>query len=221
MMTMFQNLPSLLFPSQIPEQDQDYAEDSFCVAEEEEEVCQQSGSSEEEECVNFDLLNNESFTSGRKQYLTRRRKKLNQARVEETCSAPARKKKPSQIIVVSDSSEEETNVSKEKPTEADRLGAEQENVKSPKSWPSVSSAQHPTVAGDIPARQSVEDKSKMLLGLKASVSEVLDFHLEHQASSLCSPPAVLGPALGKEDLQAPTEVSASWEHGLSSHPALC
>ncbi|XP_010130565.1 PREDICTED: Fanconi anemia group M protein, partial [Buceros rhinoceros silvestris] len=191
--------------SQIPEQDQDYAEDSFCVAEEEEEVCQQSGSSEEEECVNFDLLNNESFTSGRKQYLTRRRKKLNQARGEETCSAPVRKKKPSQIVVLSDSSEEETNVSKEKPMEMDRLGAEEENVKSPKPWPSVPSAQHRTVAGDIPAHQSVEDKSEMLLGLKASVSEVLDFHPEHRASSPRSPPAVPGSALGKEDLQAPTE----------------
>uniref|UniRef100_A0A8C3J787 ERCC4 domain-containing protein n=1 Tax=Calidris pygmaea TaxID=425635 RepID=A0A8C3J787_9CHAR len=126
--------------SQIPEQDQAYAEDSFCVGEEEEEPCKPSDSSEEEVCVNFDLLNNESFVGGRKQYLTRRRKKLKQARVEGNRSVPAQKKKPSRIIVLSDSSGEETSVSNEKPTRRECSGAERGNAELPVPLPSVSPA---------------------------------------------------------------------------------
>ncbi|XP_050753418.1 Fanconi anemia group M protein [Gymnogyps californianus] len=202
--------------SQIPEQDQAYAEDSFCVGDEEEETCKKSESSEEEVCVNFDLLNNESFTSGRKQYLTRRRKKLNQARMEGNYSVPMQKKKPSRIIVLSDSSGEETSVSNEKPMKTDCFRAEQENAKLPKSLPSVSSAQHKKVAGEIIVRQSVEDKSQMLLGLKASVSEMLDFHPDHQVRGTCFPPAVTSSDSGKEDLQAPTEVESSLKNTCKS-----
>ncbi|XP_074960503.1 Fanconi anemia group M protein [Phalacrocorax aristotelis] len=195
--------------SQIPEQDQTYAEDSFCVGEGEEETCRKSESSEEEVCVNFDLLNNESFTSGRKHYLTRRRRKLNEARMEENYSGTVQKKKPSRIIVLSDSSGEETGVSNERPMKTDCLGAEQESAKSPTSLPSASSAQHRTIAGDIGVHQSVESKSKMLLSLKASVSERLDFHPDHQVRSTRLPLAVASSDLGKEDLQAPAEVGSS------------
>ncbi|XP_074439705.1 Fanconi anemia group M protein isoform X1 [Larus michahellis] len=195
--------------SQIPEQDQTYAEDSFCVGEEEEETCKKSESSEEEMCVNFDLLNNESFVSGKKQYLTRRRKKLNQARVEENYSVPMQKRKPSRIIVLSDSSGEETSVSNEKPMKTDCSRAEQENAELPKSLPSVSSAQHTKTAGETSVCQSVETKSEMLLDLKASVSELLDFHTDYQIRSTCFPPAVASSDSGKEGLQAPTEVESS------------
>lgn len=168
-------------------------------------------------CVNFDLLNNESFTSGRKQYLTRRRKKLNQARMEENCSVPVQKKKPSRIIVLSDSSGEETSVSNEKPVRTDHFWAEQGNAELPKSVPSVSSAQHRKVAGEISVHQAVESKSEMLLSLKASVSEMLDFQPDHQARSSGFPPAVASTTSGKEDLQAPTEVGVNSKQGLSSH----
>ncbi|KFZ68124.1 Fanconi anemia group M protein, partial [Podiceps cristatus] len=188
--------------SQIPEQDQAYAEDSFCVEEEEEETCRKSGSSEEEVCVNFDLLSNESFTSGRKQYLTRRRKKLNQAGMEEKNSVPVQKNKASRIIVLSDSSEEETSVSNEKPVKTDCFRAEQENAKS---LLSAAPAQHEKIAGETSVHQSVETKSEMLLSLKASVSEMLDFHPEQQVGSTRFPPAVTGSDSGKEDLRAPTE----------------
>ncbi|XP_068272831.1 Fanconi anemia group M protein isoform X2 [Nyctibius grandis] len=195
--------------SQIPEQDQAYAEDSFCVGEEEEETCKKSESSEEEVCVNFDLLNNESFTSGRKRYLTRCRKKLKQARMEENCSVPMQKKKPSRIIVLSDSSGEETSVSHEKPVKTDCFWAAQENAKLPTSLPAVSSVQHNKTAGEITAHQSVENRSEMLLGLKAAVSEMLDFHPEHQVRSTRSPPAATSSDVGKKDLQAPTELESS------------
>ncbi|KAM9381012.1 Fanconi anemia group M protein [Phaethornis superciliosus] len=193
--------------SQIPEQDQSYAEDSFCVGEEEEETCKKSESSEEEEeaCVNFDLLINENFTSGRKQYLTRRRKKLNHARMGENSSLLVQKKKPSRIIVLSDSSEEETNISNERPLRTDPSGAEQGSAKLLKELPSAASAQHRETAGETSVHQSVNSKTEMLLGLKASVSEMLDFHPEHPVRSTHYPPA----ATGKEDLQPPPEVGSS------------
>ncbi|NXN95610.1 FANCM protein, partial [Rhinopomastus cyanomelas] len=192
--------------SQIPEQDPSYEEDSFCVGEEEEETWKHSESSEEEVCVNFDLLNNESFTGGRKRYLTRRRRKLNQARLEENYSASLHKK-PSRIIVISDSSEEETSVSKEKPLKTDCVRAGQEDSRSPKSLPSASSLQHKKIAGDAVVYQSEVDNSEMLLSLKASMSEVLDFQPDCQARSPQSPPVILSSDLGKENLQAPPEVS--------------
>ncbi|NXI72141.1 FANCM protein, partial [Anseranas semipalmata] len=177
---------SMAIFSQIPEQDESYAEDSFCVGEEEEETCKKSESSEEEVCINFDLLNNESFTSGRRQYLTRCRKKLNLAK---NCSVPLEKKKPSRIIVLSDSSGEETSVSNEKPMKTDCFRKEQENAKLSKSLPSVSSLQHKKVAA-VSVHQSVENKSEILLGLKASVSETLDFHPGHGVRNRRSSPAV-------------------------------
>ncbi|XP_061318424.1 Fanconi anemia group M protein isoform X2 [Pezoporus flaviventris] len=193
--------------SQIPEQDQAYAEDSFCVVEEEEETCKKSESSEEEVSINFDLLNNENFANGRKQYLTRRRQKVNQARMEENYSAPMQKKKLSRIIVLSDSSGEETSVSNEKPMKTDCVRAQQENAKLPKSFPSVFSVQHKEIAEESTVHHSTDDKSKMLLGLKASVSERLDFHPDHQVRSFS--PAITSSALGKENLQASSEVASS------------
>lgn len=193
----------VLLPPQIPEQDETYAEDSFCVAEGDEETCKKSASSEEEEmCVNFDLLNNESFGGGRQQYLTRRGKKLHRAKEEQNCSAPGRKK-PSRIIVLSDSSGEETSVSNEKGTASPCSRAEQENAALLTTSPSVSSVPHKKTAGDISARQSAESRSGGLLGCKASVSEMLDFHPGPRSAS------------GKEALPAPAEVGVGAGSDLS------
>lgn len=212
---MFLNLPDLFFSlPQIPEQDETYAEDSFCVGEEEEEPCRKSESSEEEICVNFDLLNNESFTSGRQQYLTRCRKKLNLAKKEQNCSVPGQRRKPSRIIVLSDSSGEETSVSNEKPLKTDCLRTEQENAKLPKSLPSVSSVQHKNVTRENSTHQPMEKKSEILLGLKASVSEMLDFQPGCEARTRRPSPAAASSDSGKEDLQAPAEVGGDSKQGL-------
>ncbi|XP_062433692.1 Fanconi anemia group M protein [Rhea pennata] len=195
--------------SQIPEQDEAYAEDSFCVAEEEEETCRKSESSEEEVCVNFDLLDDESFAKGRKQYLTRRRRKLNQAKMEEDYTAPVPKKKPSRIIVLDDSSGEETSVSNKKPVKTGCFRTEQENAQLPRSLPSDSSAQHREIAREISAHPPMESKDQMLLSLKASVSETLDFHPEGQVRGTCSSSTVTSSDSKKEDLQAAAEVETS------------
>lgn len=165
-------------------------------------------------CVNFDLLNNQSFAGGRKQYLTRRRKKLNQARVEESCSEPTPKKKPARIIVLSDSSGEETSVSQGKATKTDCLGAERESAAVPRSLPPVSAVQRNKTAGEISVRQPGESKSEKLLSLKASVSEMLDFQPQRPALSTHVPPAV--PGSGKERLQAPHQVGVDSQQGAAS-----
>lgn len=165
-------------------------------------------------CVNFDLLNNQSFAGGRKQYLTRRRKKLNQARMEESCSEPTPKKKPARIIVLSDSSGEETSVSQGKATKTGCLGAERESAAVPRSLPPVSAVQRNKTAGEISVRQPGERKSEKLLSLKASVSEMLDFQPQRPALSTHVPPAV--PGSGKERLQAPHQVGVDSQQGAAS-----
>ncbi|NXL83034.1 FANCM protein, partial [Alectura lathami] len=182
--------------SQIPEQDEAYAEDSFCVGEEEEEeACRKSESSEEEVSANFDLLADESFAGGRQQYLTRRRKRLNQAKRGEDRSVPVPKKRPSRIVVLSDSSGEEASVSHEPPAEADGCGAEQAEP------PSASSAPRRKLTGEISARWPGGSRSQALLASKATVSELLDF-LPGRAAGSASPCS--GPV--EEELQAPAEV---------------
>ncbi|XP_015721384.1 Fanconi anemia group M protein isoform X2 [Coturnix japonica] len=180
--------------SQIPEQDETYVEDSFCVVEGEEETCRKSEWSEEEEevCVNFELLNDESFGGAGRRYLTRRRKKLHGAKMEQNRSAPVQKK-PSRIIVLSDSSGEETSVSNEKGTATHCSRAEQDNPELLTSLPSVSSVPHKRMAGDSRGHQSADSKSGTLLGLKAAVSDMLDFHPGPQSSA------------GKAALHAPAE----------------
>ncbi|NWU10175.1 FANCM protein, partial [Cephalopterus ornatus] len=193
--------------SQIPEQDLEYAEDSFCVGDEEEEGCRQSGpSEEEEECVSLGLLPREGFPAGQGRYLTRCRTRLNQARLEH-------RRKPSRIIVISDSSEEEMAVSREKSMKADCARVEEGSAECPE--PPVPPAQHSSGAGAVPAPGPGGHDSEMLLGLGASVCEGLDLHPDHPIGSTSFPPAVPG------SVQAPTEVSSSWKnpHGFTSDPA--
>ncbi|XP_067310913.1 Fanconi anemia group M protein isoform X2 [Pseudorasbora parva] len=77
--------------SQVPEQDETYAEDSFVVNGSEDE----SGGDEEP----VELMAEDSFVDGRKQYATRRRARIRRAQPERT--------KRSRIIRIQDSSEEE------------------------------------------------------------------------------------------------------------------
>uniref|UniRef100_A0A8C3XGR8 ATP-dependent RNA helicase FANCM n=1 Tax=Cyanoderma ruficeps TaxID=181631 RepID=A0A8C3XGR8_9PASS len=163
--------PEAVF-SQIPEQDECYAEDSFCVGDEEEEEAQ-GGCSEEEVCVSFDLLSSEAFSS-RRRYPTRRRKRLDQARLAGNSPAPVQRKKPSRIIVLSDSSEEEMAASREKP-----LGREQGRGQ----LPSAPSAQPRGRAGAATAPRD----TRSLLASAASGAGLLDLPPEQPGSSTAIP----------------------------------
>ncbi|XP_039554057.1 Fanconi anemia group M protein isoform X2 [Passer montanus] len=199
--------PSAVF-SQIPEQDVAYAEDSFCVGDEEEE---EEAPSEEELCVDAELLPTEGCSSGRRQYLTRRRKRLGQARLPGNAPAPGQKKKPSRIIVLSDSSEEEeAGVHRKNPLEAG-----QGKGQLPRALPSAPSAQHGSREEDTAPQAGGQDTER-LLGLEPSVSGMLDPPPEQAGRSSSIPPA--GSGCRSTDLQAAAEVYSSLKktHGSSS-----
>lgn len=96
--------------SQVPEMDETYAEDSFVVGSEVEEP----GSSEEE-AEDIELMPEDSYVDGKRQYATRRRVFLHKARAgaKSAAAAPPEqnagvKPKRSRVIRINDSSEEET-----------------------------------------------------------------------------------------------------------------
>nr|XP_042714031.1 Fanconi anemia group M protein isoform X3 [Chrysemys picta bellii] len=197
--------------SQIPEQDEAYLADSFCVEEEEEESLRKSDSSEEEEvCVNFDLVMDEHSASGRKQYFTRRRVKLNQAKTEQNCAVPLTKKR-SRIIVLDDSSGDETNVSNQRPVKTASPRTDYSHAHLPKSLLSDSPGQHKAPARKNPIHQPQENKGQRLMNLKASVSEVLDFQPENRGRGrLPSLTIASNDSLrGDEDFQAKLKVEGS------------
>ncbi|XP_019480331.1 PREDICTED: Fanconi anemia group M protein isoform X1 [Hipposideros armiger] len=94
--------------SQIPEHDETYLEDSFCVGEEESSESQSS----QEVCVDFDLITEDCFANGSKKYKTRRAVKLKEMRMRQ--NGARSKKKLSRIVLPDDSSEEEDSVNDKK-----------------------------------------------------------------------------------------------------------
>ncbi|XP_041121529.1 Fanconi anemia group M protein isoform X2 [Polyodon spathula] len=173
-----QNLDDMAVFSQIPEQDETYMDDSFVVHEgEDEEEGGGSGLSDEDEVGGVELLQEDSYVGGRKQYRTRRHERLKQARVLEPADQPAPhppkgKKKASRIIVQEDSSEEEEkrkmNPLPEPPPRTDRLDT---NFKTPRP---VSSSSLRTVRKSGQGK-TLEERCQLRLRLEASLSEALDF----------------------------------------------
>ncbi|XP_070698797.1 Fanconi anemia group M protein [Pempheris klunzingeri] len=99
--------------SQVPEMDETYGEDSFVVGSEVEEA-----ESSEEEAADIELMPEDSYVDGKRQYATRRRVFLHKARTRAGAgakptaeSAPDQvagvKTKRSRVIRINDSSEEE------------------------------------------------------------------------------------------------------------------
>ncbi|TRZ11154.1 hypothetical protein HGM15179_015952 [Zosterops borbonicus] len=213
--------PEAVF-SQIPEQDESYAEDSFCVGDSEEEA--QSGCSEEEEeeeevCVNFDLLTSEAFSTSRKRYLTHHRKRLNHNRLAENSPSPVQKKKPSRIIVLSDSSEEETP-----------LGTGESKGQLPRALPSAPSAQHRRGAGAGTAAQDTQNlldvppeqpgRSTAIPRAAQDTQNLLDVPPEQPGRSRAIPRAASG-CRNKELQAAAAEVCTSVKTHRSSSGSAC
>lgn len=100
---------------QVPEQDETYEEDSFVVngSEVEDDF---SGASDEEEEAGVEIIPENSYVNGRRQYATRRRVHLRQTRTAgETRSLPSKKTKRSRIVRVEDSSDEEVEKKRKTP----------------------------------------------------------------------------------------------------------
>ncbi|XP_068582447.1 Fanconi anemia group M protein [Cebidichthys violaceus] len=91
--------------SQVPELDETYAEDSFVVGSEEVEEVESSA----EDAEDVELMPEESYVEGRRQYATRRRVFLHKARAgaKTPAGAPPRTKRV-RVLRTEDSSEEDT-----------------------------------------------------------------------------------------------------------------
>lgn len=109
--------------SQVPELDETYAEDSFVVGTEVEEP----ESSEEEAEEDVELMPEDSYVEGKRQYATRRRVFLHRARAGAgpvtTESRAGVKTKRSRVIRMSDSSEEEAEVASTRQSPTTERGA--------------------------------------------------------------------------------------------------
>uniref|UniRef100_A0A4W3GS61 FA complementation group M n=1 Tax=Callorhinchus milii TaxID=7868 RepID=A0A4W3GS61_CALMI len=185
--------------SQIPEQDETYMEDSFCVQEEEND--NQTDLLSDDEIVNFDLLNfdlfNESFAEGRKEYMTRRRARTKLAGIENSSEdALTKKKKGSRIIVIEDSSEDELEVNLNKQSSGSRQSSSKETVLCSESIKADSSYKTHVSKTTLLQKQaacaeqeksselySLEKRCQMRLNLQADVSEALDFQTEKYSTS--------------------------------------
>ncbi|KAM9646182.1 Fanconi anemia group M protein isoform 1-T1 [Trichechus inunguis] len=159
--------------SQIPEQDETYLEDSFCV--DEEESCK-SQSSEEEVCVDFNLITEDCFASGSKKYKTRRAVMLKQMKIRQNC-APS-KKKFSRIVLPNDSSEEENSVNDKRDSNIvvnpTTVNKNEQQGHCLNLAPSGSLLQSKIYSNPV-VNQSPKQRQQTPLNLKDTVSEVLDF----------------------------------------------
>ncbi|XP_072485366.1 Fanconi anemia group M protein isoform X2 [Notamacropus eugenii] len=163
--------------SQIPEQDETYFGDSFCVSDEEEHPINDSS---EEVCVDFNLLNEDSFSDGRKKYHTRRAAKLKRVRTQNNFAL--KKKKISRIIIPDDSSEEENIVNVNDKTESENaIGnmsiygkTEKQDDCLQKSLLSESLKRDEVLVEPNIVNNSIEEGQKEPLNMEGTVSEVLD-----------------------------------------------
>ncbi|XP_067847954.1 Fanconi anemia group M protein [Heptranchias perlo] len=217
---MVYNKNELTIFSQIPEQDETYMEDSFCVREEDEENNQAELC--DDEVVNFDLLNNTPI-GGIKQYVTRHRARTKMAETEHAKGALSKKKKGSRIVVLHDSSEEEqeVNMNTELPgkdlvqNSKSKQTTEVQKIILCSSKPSLGGGsfkkpfskmilqQTASVEKGIPSEPRSLDRScAVRLNLQASVSETLDFQIE-QKHSRCT--SILAPEITYNSMQDKTQ----------------
>ncbi|XP_069414905.1 Fanconi anemia group M protein isoform X3 [Ovis canadensis] len=144
--------------SQIPEQDETYLEDSFCV--DEEESCKSQSS--EEVCVDFNLITEDCDTNESEKYKTRRAVKLKQMKMRQNCARS--KNKLSRIILLDDSSEEENGVKDKQ---------ESGTVVDPSTVPSGSSLQSRDHSNPV-GNQLLNQRRQTLPNFKVPVSDVSD-----------------------------------------------
>nr|XP_054597628.1 Fanconi anemia group M protein isoform X1 [Nothobranchius furzeri] len=163
--------------SQVPEQDETYAEDSFVVGSDEEEL-----ESNEEEVEDVELMPEDSCVDGRRQYATRRRVFLHRTRADsKTRSEPPPeqragvKTKRTRVIRINDSSEEEEEGRKmmDLSTAGSVVHLQQNQTQAASSSSSSSRA---SSLSKVPIRSSSEEQ-KMFQKLESQhlLSDELDF----------------------------------------------
>ncbi|XP_073924142.1 Fanconi anemia group M protein isoform X2 [Castor canadensis] len=212
--------------SQIPEQDETYLEDSFCV--DEEESCK-SQSSGEEVCVDFNLVSDDCFANGSKKYKTRRAVMLKQMKMKQNCTRS--KKKLSRIILPDDSSEEENNVNDKResdivvnPSTAHKNKQQDQNL----NLLSSGSSLQPKVLSKQIVNQSPKQRQQTPWNLKDTISEVEFKPQNHNEIKSTSPPCTaVQPQTEYRKLPIQFQVdsaledpSTSEEHSSNSRPHL-
>ncbi|XP_064185393.1 Fanconi anemia group M protein isoform X2 [Anguilla rostrata] len=162
--------------SQVPEQDETYAEDSFVVQGSEVEELE---SSEEEAPVILE----ESVLGGKRLYPTRRRARLRQAREGQgdPCRQPAKKAKRSRVICQDDSSEEEEEIGRRKKGNSvdfalPRRPAQTAPFRPPQDEP-PSSLGRASLGRRGPEEVSLEERCRQGLSPQVSVSEALELQM--------------------------------------------
>ncbi|KAG9481171.1 hypothetical protein GDO78_010430 [Eleutherodactylus coqui] len=202
--------------SQIPEQDESYMEDSFCVEEEdEEEKC----STDEEVQVDFDLLQEDSFVGGRKQYFTRRRLKLDDAQSNQNRGQPIKKKR--RILIHDDSSDEEPGVTSKlkvnsPPENSSKLSSFTKPPPDGTIVKSKGSASDRKNVCDVP----LADRCQLRLNLQASLSNKLDFQPDARSSVNISRPGTSnGLIRSSEKLElCNKKMESSWTASVTKTP---
>ncbi|XP_067894964.1 Fanconi anemia group M protein isoform X2 [Heterodontus francisci] len=207
--------------SQIPEQDETYMEDSFCVQEEGEGDNQTELS--DDEIVNFDLFNDTPIGKN-KEYLTRSRARTKIVEMKNAKDALIKKKKGSRIIVLDDSSEEEQDVNHQLPRKDLVQSKSKQTIEKQKI---ILCSPNPTIRGDsvkkpfskIALQQpayvekgkpsdpcSLDRSCEMRLNLQASVSETLDFQIEQKHSRRYT--STLAPEITYNSMQVKTQIKS-------------
>ncbi|XP_044023685.1 Fanconi anemia group M protein [Siniperca chuatsi] len=224
--------------SQVPEMDETYAEDSFVVGSEVEEV--EELESSEEEAEDIELLPEDSYVDGKRQYATRRRVFLHEARAragacaKTTAEAPPQragvKNKRARVIRLNDSSEEETEevCKKRSPTTGGGVAvplwpkAVQPEPSRPLRQQKPSSSSSSTIASKVSLlskaqrRSVIEDQQnercRQRLENQHLLSDELDF-VESALESSKNPPQTL-PATSSEP-----QMSTAQDPSVSESPA--
>uniref|UniRef100_G1STA4 RNA helicase n=1 Tax=Oryctolagus cuniculus TaxID=9986 RepID=G1STA4_RABIT len=188
--------------SQIPEQDETYLEDSFCVGEE--ESCK-SQSSEEETCIDFNLITEDCVTSGSKKYKTRRAVMLKQMKAKQNCAGS--KKKLSRIILPDDSSEEEDSVNdkRESSVNTSTINKNKQQDHCLNLLPNECSLQSKVHPNPI-VNQSSNQRQQTSLNLKDTISEVLNLPENQNKTESTSPFATIDSQ--KDYRKFPTQLKA-------------
>ncbi|XP_077415290.1 Fanconi anemia group M protein [Vanacampus margaritifer] len=169
----YKNLHNTDIFSQVPDQDESYKEDSFVVGSQEEEDEVEESS---EEAV--ELMPEESYVDGRKQYATRRRVFLHKARAktstlarEAGCRAEPRSKRGRVLRLVDSSEEEEEAGDVLEPPKPAKLLPQQKWSSSPSS----TIATRLSLLSKARGEEQQQERSRQRIDIQHALSDQLDF----------------------------------------------
>ncbi|XP_028638024.1 Fanconi anemia group M protein [Grammomys surdaster] len=203
--------------SQIPEQDENYLEDSFCV--DEEESCK-SLSSEEEICVDFNLTK-DSFTDEDRRYKTRYAVKRKQMNKKQNYTHA--RKKLSRIILPDDESSEEENTANDREDSGAGGRTADEHTQQGQHWasgPSGSSVQ-PKILSNPAGNQSPRQRLQVPPNIMDAVPGALNVKAQNHNKIKSPSPPCPGVESRKKCGNRPVQLKAEEEEHSDTTAAPC